>query len=58
MASDDGLRTLDRVVEVGGEDEPLARGAVLGTQPLAQRRVVDIVLEVREARLLDHLDLG
>ena len=50
--------SLDRVVEVGRDDEPLARGAVVGAQPLAQLGVVHVVLEVREARLLDHLDLG
>jgi hypothetical protein len=49
---------LDRGVEVGGDDQPLAGGAVLGTQSLAQLRVEDVGLEVRQARLLDHLDLG
>ena len=40
-------------VEVGRDDEPLAAGAVVGPQPLAQLRVLDR-LEVLAAQLLDH----
>ena len=46
------LRPLDRLVEVGRDDQALARGAIVGPQPLAQLRVAHAVLEVRDGTRL------
>ena len=41
---------LDRPVEVGGDDETLAGGPVVGTETLAQLAVPHVLLEVGPAR--------
>ena len=52
-----GMGPLDRRVEVRRHDEALARGAVVGAQPLAQFGIGDALLEVGDAHVLDHFDL-
>ena len=53
-----GVGPLDGGIEVGGDDQPLAGGPVVGPQPFAKDRVGHAVLEVGQACLFDHLDLG
>ncbi|GIU90904.1 MAG: hypothetical protein KatS3mg010_2003 [Acidimicrobiia bacterium] len=48
---------LDGLVEPVGHDQPLARGLVVGPEPLAQHGVLHVVLEVGPARVGDHLHL-
>ena len=52
-----GMGPLDRRVEVRRHDETLARGAVVGAQPLAEFGIGDALLEVGDAHVLDHFDL-